>query len=209
MAQKPAIIYRPFLWFDVKQDIDTMLYNATDILKAYNEKYWVEKRMDVFTNMNDTKEFIKHLEKEWNLKHGEDGIYEKCFTPIKTKKWKFGWTRMHSKLLLDMMMWLSPEFKSKAYDFIIMWYTLAWKRNELKDWYKSMAKAISEVGNTNYSQEATMINVLCTGSPATEQRARLWIDKMKQMDDLQRTNASLIKAWIPFEERREILRKSL
>jgi hypothetical protein len=30
-------------------------------------------------------------------------------------------------------MWLSPEFKSKAYDFIIDGFALAGKRNELKE----------------------------------------------------------------------------
>ena len=111
--------------------------------------------------------------------------------------------------MLDFMMWLSPEFKSRAYDFLLEWFELAGKRHELKEWYKKMCKAICEVWNTNYSDEATMINIVCTWSIATNQRARLGVDKMKQMDDMQITNASLIKAWLSFEERMRILSSSI
>ena len=211
MASKPAIIYRPFLWLEVKQDIETMLYNATDVLKAFNKKHlknWSnEKRMDVFINMDDTKEFIDQLEGEENLKHVPD--VNKKTTIVKTKRWKFWWTWMHPKLLMDLMMWLSPEFKSKAYDFIINWYALAGKRKEISEGYKKMTKAISETWWTNFREEATLINVLVTGSPARNQRARIDIDKMEQMDNLQSANAILIKAWLSLEQRKNVLIKEL
>lgn len=207
MAQKTAMIYRPFLWLEVKQDIDTMFYSATDLEKAYKNNSWKEKRVREFLDNKKTKEFISQLESEEILNSNKSGYLKKWF--IKTKRWKYGWTWMHSKLLLDFMMRLSPDFKSKAYDFILDWFALAWKRNELKEWYKKMSKAICEMWNTNYREEATMINVLCTWSNASNQRARLWIDKMKQMDDMQITNASLIKAWLNLEQRKDILVKSL
>lgn len=207
MAQKPAIIYRPFLWLEVKQDIDTMFYNATDVEKAYLKKTWKEKRVREFLSNKSTKEFIKQLINEENFKSGDCCYLEKDI--VNARKWKYWWTRMSSKLLLDFMMWLSPEFKSKAYDFILDWFILAWKRNELKEWYKKMAKAICDNWNANYREEATMINVLVTWSCAANQRARLGIDKMKQMDELQITNANLIKAWLLLEQRKDILVKSL
>jgi hypothetical protein len=37
MTLKQLIIYRPFLGLEVKQEVDTLLYNATDMLKAYNQ----------------------------------------------------------------------------------------------------------------------------------------------------------------------------
>jgi len=206
MAQKPSLIYRPFLWLEVKQDIDTMFYNANDVLKAYNENSKTNKSIDRYLENKSTKEFMEQLESEnpntQNSGELKNGV-------IKTKRWKYWGTWMHAKLLLDFMMRLSPEFKSKAYDFILHWFQLAGKRNELKEWFKKMTKAICESWATNYREEATMINVLCTWSCASNQRARLWIDKMKQMDDMQTTNASLIKAWLPLGERKDILVKSL
>jgi len=206
MAQKPAIIYRPFLWLEVKQDIDTMLYNANDILKAYNKNN-NPKKLEDFMDNKSSKEFIKQIELEENLIPPKSG--ELKISVVKTKRWKYWWTWMHPKILMDLMMWLSPEFKSKAYDFIINWYALAGKRNELKEWYKKMMKAIWDNGNTNFREEATMINVLCTGSSARNQRARLDIDKMSQMDNLQGMNATLIKAGLSLEKRKDVLVKEL
>jgi hypothetical protein len=37
MAAKTAVIYRPFLDMEVKQNVDTMLYNATDMVIAYEK----------------------------------------------------------------------------------------------------------------------------------------------------------------------------
>ena len=198
MAQKPMIIYRDFNWIEIKQDVDTMLYNATDIAKWYLKINGKRKDVWDYLSTQTTKEYIKLLE---NL--NTDKIV------FKSKRGKYGWTWMCEELLVDFMMRVSPEFKKRAIDFIIKWVKLAWKRNELKEWYKKMTKAICEMWNANYREEATMINVLCTGSNANNQRARLKIDKMKQMDDMQITNASLIKAGLTIEQRKDILVKSL
>ena len=202
------IIYRPFLWLEVRQDIETMFYNATDLIKAFNVWKTTIKTLYDFLSNQKTIEFMKQLTFENNVNTQESGELETSFKPVETRRGKFWGTWMHAKLLLDLMMRLSPEFKSKAYDFIIDWFTLAGKRNELKEWYKKMTQAISQTENTNFREEATMINVLCTGSCASNQRARLGIDKMKQMDELQLMNAWLIKAWLNIEERKNILIKS-
>lgn len=31
---------------EVKQEVDSLLYNATDMLKAYNQSKWDDKRME-------------------------------------------------------------------------------------------------------------------------------------------------------------------
>ena len=57
-----------------------------------------------------------------------------------------------------------------------------------------MCKAIAESGSANYREEATLLNVLCTGSPSANQRARYGEDKQELMDDMQKANATLITA---------------
>jgi hypothetical protein len=57
-----------------------------------------------------------------------------------------------------------------------------------------MAQAIAESKNANYREEATLINVLISGSPKRNQRARYDVDKMDIADRLQTMNAGLIKA---------------
>lgn len=198
MALKTSIIYRPFLWMEIKQNIDNMLYNATDIIIAYEKNTWKRKDVTDFIKSKDTQEYIKLLETL------------KTANPVFTlKRWKYWGSWMCQELLIDFMMRVSPEFKHMAIWFVLEWLQLAGKRTELKEWYKKMCEAISKSEHSNYREEATMINVIVTWSIATNQRARLNITEMTQMDQLQLMNAWLIKAWISFEERKNILEKSL
>jgi len=198
MPSKTAIIYRDYLWLDIRQNIDDITFNITDLAKIHFNKTWQRKDVSEFIKNKSTEEYISYL---ISLNTGNP--------VLEVKRWKFGWTWVCKELFIDFAMWISIEFKHWAINFIIQWLQLAWKRNELKDWYKAMTKAIAESWSANYREEATMINVLCTGSCASNQRARLWIDKMKQLDQLQMTNASLIKAWLSLEQRKDILVKSL
>ena len=94
---------------EVKQDIDTMLYNATDVLKAYNKTNDKQKGLDDYFSNKSTREYIELLNTQ---KSGELEI-------VKTKRGKYGGTRMHQELIVDFMMWLSVEFKQKAIKFIL------------------------------------------------------------------------------------------
>lgn len=134
MTLRQLIIYRPFLDMEVKQEVDTLMYNATDLLKAYNAKFGENKLMSNYLGSSDTREYIKyimqqeskdvkstHLEKEHtdeeNLKLNLEK--PKVEGVISVKRGKFGGTWMNQHLLVDFMMWLSVEFKHAAIDFIL------------------------------------------------------------------------------------------
>ena len=62
MPQKTAIIYRPLFDLEVKQEVDSMLYNVTDIVNAYNSKTGEKKEINEFISNKTTKEYINYLE---------------------------------------------------------------------------------------------------------------------------------------------------
>lgn len=196
---KPFLIYRPFLDLEVKQDANTMLYNANDMLSAYNTKHNTQKEMKEYFKLKSTEDYIEILNREKSTE------LEICIS----KRGKYGWTWMCDKLLVDFMMWLSPEFKSKAIDFILEWASLAGKRHTIKDWYKRLMQAVCETQQTNYKDWATMINVLVMWNPQWWQRARMTEEQMQKVDDMQTTTASLIKAWMDMQQIKNILVKSL
>ena len=70
-----------------------------------------------------------------------------------------------------------------------------------------MCKAIAESGDSNYRDEATMLNVRVSGSPSSNQRARYGEDKMELMDDMQKSNATMIRLGLPLEQRKNALIK--
>ena len=172
---KPFVIYRPFLDMEVKQDANTMLYNANDMLQAYNKANNTKKDIYEYLRNKSTVEYLELLN---TGKSTELEI-------LVTKRGKYGGTWMCQELLVDFMMWLSPEFKHKAIQFILEGASLAGKRHTIKEGYKRLTSAINEKDRTNYREWAIMINVLVTGSPASGQRARMTEEQMQKMDDLQ------------------------
>ena len=198
MTAKTSVIFRDFTGMEIRQDIDDEVYNITDLAKNYFKTTGKRKDINDFMNNKTTVDYISLLE---NLKTG--------FPVFKMKRGKYWGTRVNKELLIDFMMWISPEFKHMAITFVLQWLELSIGRKKIKEWYKKMSQAICEMWWTNYREEATLLNVLCTWSSAKNQRARLWIDKIKQMDELQIINASLIKAWLSLEERKNVLVKTL
>jgi hypothetical protein len=64
MTVKTAVIYRPFLLSEVKQDIDTMLYNANDMLSAYNKQNGTQKEIKDYFKLKSTEEYLQVLNRE-------------------------------------------------------------------------------------------------------------------------------------------------
>lgn len=154
--------------------------------------------MENYLRTQSTKEYIDLLYQKENLNTPKSVLTISDEKPkvdgvILVKKGKFGGTWMNQHLLVDFMMWLSPEFKHAAIDFILHGQELAIGRNKIKEGYKRMCKAIAESGSSNYRDEATMLNVLVSGSPSPNQRARYGEDKMELMDDMQKSNATMIR----------------
>lgn len=204
MPNKTLVIYRPFLGLEVKQEVDSLLYNATDMLRAYNASKGEDKRMDNYLASPTTKEYIEVLLGKEESKSLDSSDLKKVVT---TKRGKFGGTWFNQHLLVDFMMWLSPEFKYEAINFILTGQSLSVGRNKIKEGYKKMCHAIAESGSSNYRDEATMLNVLVSGSPSPNQRARYGEDKIDLMDDLQKANATLINAGMDMESRKNALIK--
>jgi len=80
-------------------DSESETINATDMIKAFPNK-----RMNDFTSLKQTQEFIKAYE----LKTG--------FPVIKTSAGKYGGTYMSKLLAYKFAAWLSPEFELFVYE---------------------------------------------------------------------------------------------
>lgn len=196
MANKTAIIYRPMFDMEVKQEVDSMLYNWTDIVNAYCKQSWNKKDISDFTSNQTFKDYASYLQ---SLKPG--------IPVIKIMRGKYWWTRLCEELIIDLMMWLSVEFKHMAIRFILDGHALSYGRNSIKDGYKKMCLAIADSWSANFRDEAIMLNVLVSWSPSAGQRARYWEDQQKLMDDLQKANATMIRLDIPLNKRKEALIK--
>lgn len=98
---------RPFKDGTIRQNHKTTWFNATDLLKVGNQ-YRTQiglnkKAIADYLKTESTKEFIKEILDREDLSKA----YE-------TKKGNNGGTWVHPLILIDIAMWLSPEFKYEA-----------------------------------------------------------------------------------------------
>ena len=128
--------------FNVIQRTKDGMFNATDLLKQWNNQSCSERKMDNFFASHKTNEFINTIIER-----------EKLNTPkmvyLKTRG-KKGGTWMHPMLFIDFAMWINPEFK---YD-VIKFVHDEMIRNEAGDAYRELSSAVMKIVPNDFMPKA-------------------------------------------------------
>jgi len=135
------ILKRDFMGATIRQQHKTQFFNINDFTKIANEyrknRGLPAVRFDVYLKSAKTKEFITELMKSENM-----------VEVIKTSRGKNGSTYAHPLIFLDYVMYVSPEFKVKAYKYV--YDNLAIFRDNSGDSYKDLTSTIKKY-NPNIS----------------------------------------------------------
>lgn len=130
--------------FNVIQRTKDGMFNATDLLKQWNNQSCSERKMDNFFASHKTNEFINTIIER-----------EKLNTPkmvyLKTRG-KKGGTWMHPMLFIDFAMWINPEFKYDVIKFVhdeMIRY-----RNEAGDAYRELSSAVMKIVPNDFMTKA-------------------------------------------------------
>ena len=129
------VMIRPMGQFKVEQRTKDGFFNATSLLKQWNERSGQQKQMSHYTDNASTKEFLTALLIEENLKDRDSVLLQ--------TRGKRGGTWMHPLAFLDFAMWLNPAFKVKVLKFVAD--QMIFYRNEAGEAYKRLASAISKI----------------------------------------------------------------
>jgi hypothetical protein len=175
--------------FDVIQRTKDGMFNATSLMKQWNEEKGMKKEIKHFLEENkNTQEFIKALISEEKL-NGRNSAY------LKTRG-KNGGTWMHPFLFIKFSMWLNPAFEVKVIKFV--YDELIKYRNEAGDAYREMAASIQKIVPkkdlpVKISHAAKAINHIIYNQHQKEIR-NLQADepKTKELAQLERNVAMLI-----------------
>lgn len=132
------IMVRKMGKFDVKQRTSDGFFNATSLLKQWNENSTSERKLDNYFGSDKSKEFISTIIERENL-HTPKMVYVKS----KASRGDNAGTWMHPILFIDFAMWINPSFK---YDVIKFVYDEMIKyRNMAGDAYSKLASAVQTV----------------------------------------------------------------
>ena len=129
------ILTRPMGDFFVMQRTSDGMFNATELIKQWNDQSGMQKKLDHFFENSSTKEFIDAIISEENL-NTRNSVYLKS-------RGKNGGTWMHPLLFIDFAMWLNPSFKVKVLKFV--YDQLILFRNEAGDSYQELTKQIAKL----------------------------------------------------------------
>lgn len=191
--------------FSVEQRTKDGMFNATSLLKQWNESAGEKKEIKKFFENQNTKEFISALIEEENL-NGEKSAYL-------TSRGKYnGGTWMHPILFVKFAMWLNPRFEVKVIKFI--YDQMIAYRNEAGDAYRELSTAVAKIVTPNFMasamrQTAEAINWCVFNQHETAIRNKHGEEtKMRQLFELERKVASLIEEGFitKFDDMMEYLR---
>jgi hypothetical protein len=127
--------------FHVEQRTKDAMFNATSLIKQYNEANGTKKEIKDYLENKSTQEFLNALKKEENL-NGEN-------SPYLTSRGKYsGGTWMHPIMFIDFAMWLNPTFKVKVIKFV--YDQMIQYRNEAGDAYKELSSSVQSIVSKSF-----------------------------------------------------------
>ena len=125
--------------FVVEQRTKDAFFNATSLLKQWNDQPGVSQRsMDKYFESSKTVEFIRTIMERENL-HTPKMVYVKS----KARADRGGGTFMHPLLFIDFAMWINPTFKYDVLKFV--YDRMLDYRNEAGEAYKTLASAMQKI----------------------------------------------------------------
>jgi hypothetical protein len=198
------IMKREFYDGVICQRTKDSFFNATDLLKRFNEISGSSKVFAEFWSNKTTITFLEVLQNDLVTNVGNP-LYLNCYETTRGNK---GSTWMHPYLFVKFAMWLSPEFELK----IIKWVydNLIDFRIQSGDHYKEMCKVLAD----NYEdingkkadpfyfvKEANFLNMLVFGNTNSNQRNEATPQQLDKMNKLQLANIKMINLKVPKKER--------
>ena len=199
-----VIMQRDLNGLSIRQNTKTSMFNANDLLKAYNlTTKKKQKQIDAFLVNRKTQEYIETISADLNTQNSG----ELNSQVIETNRGSVnGGTWMHPYLFIDFAMWLSPEFKLTCVKWI--YDRLIIVRNESGDSFKEVSAALRDLDLVRphyYINETHLLNRLVFGSPEGGQRNIATEKQLGLMDTLQKADARLIKEGKNFLQREQAL----
>lgn len=133
--------------FNVTQRTKDGFFNATYLLKQWNQKMGMKKEVKDYFNLSSTKDFISTIIDRENYDR-ENYPYHKS----RANKGDSAGTWMHPLLFIDFAMWINPSFK---YDVLKFVYDEMIKyRNEAGDAYTRLGTAVSKIVQKDFMPKA-------------------------------------------------------
>lgn len=194
--------------FQVMQRTKDGFFNATSLMKQWNESKGMKKEINDYLKNKTTEEFLEELILEENLDKGNSP-----YVKSRASRGDNAGTWMHPLLFLDYAMWLNPRFKVKVLKFVQD--EMIKFRNLAGDAYPEMCKAVHSIIPENIFREkiaalAKSLNIIVYGKHENQMRNKVGdASKIKELYELQHQIAQWINLGMvnSYEQLKAVLTK--
>jgi len=173
------IMTRRMSSFDVFQRTSDGMFNATALLKQWNDSTGEKKEIKDFFKLKGTKDFIEALVEDQDL-HGDNSPYVKS----RASRGKNAGTWTHPLLFIKFAMWLSPRFEVQVLKFVHD--QLINYRHEAGDDYRGLTDAVQRFKHINYPIMAIGLNKVVFGRHQKDIRNNATSEELKRLVDIQK-----------------------
>lgn len=142
------VMVRPMGQFKVEQRTKDGMFNATSLLRQWNESSGSDKRLQSYLENISTQEFVNALISEEHLNSKNC-----CYL---TSRGKSGGTWMHPLMFIDFAMWINPAFKVKVLKFV--YDQMIKYRNDAGDAYRELGSSVGMIVEKSF-MAAAMSNI--------------------------------------------------
>lgn len=177
--------------FDVLQRTSDGMFNATILLKQWNEKSGQKKMIAHYFESPAAEEFITTILEREKLSYRNSVIIKS-----RANKGENAGTWMHPLLFIDFALWINPSFKYDVLKFV--YDQLIKYRNDAGDAYNEMASAIKKIVQPNSVSDsirnvAKAINYIVYGNHEKGMRNKVGEEvQTRELYEVERDIAKLI-----------------
>lgn len=195
-----VVMQRRLHEFEIAQRTSDGMFNATALLKQWNEKHGESKEIKKFFENQGTKDFIEVLIEEENL-NGQKSAYLKSRGRYSEGTW------MHPVLFVKFAMWLNPRFEYFVLKFVQD--QLIKFRHDAGDNYRSLTDAAQKFEDVDYARIAKGLNYIVFDKHEKDIRQRATQEQLEELAKLQEKLAFAIDMGYinSFSELLETMRK--
>jgi hypothetical protein len=171
--------------FKVHQRTKDGMFNATSLLKQWNQESGMKKKIEHFFENQSTKEFIDTILESDDF-HTPNSVYVKS----RASRGNNAGTWMHPYLFIDFAMWINPKFKLEVIKFV--YDQLIKQRHEAGDNYIILSSAGARLRGYNYSEVATALQWIVFNRTEKNLRQNASENQLKELANIQKQMAFAI-----------------
>lgn len=162
--------------FEVNQRTKDGMFNATTLLKQWNQSNGTKKEIKDYFNNKSTVEFINQLKLD-------DEFLNRGNSPYLKTRGKKGGTWMHPYLFIDFAMWINPKFKIKVIKFV--YDELIKNRHLAGDNYKLLSASGVKLKGYNFQEVAKAIQWIVFSKTGKELRQTANQEQLKEISSIE------------------------